>query len=226
MARWLPIESNPEVMNKFLHEAGLSKKWAIADVFGLDPELLAMLEQPVLSLLLLFPINEKYNDMLKKKEPQVVSSPPKDLYYMKQTISNACGTVAMMHAIANNKEKVELDPASKLGEFFEETKDDSPDVRAEKLEAHKAISEVHDEVAKEGQTSVPSLDDKVDFHFIAFVEKNGHLYELDGRKTGPVDCGKIEGDFLSSAAAECKAYMTNDPENLHFTMCALAPASN
>ena len=44
---------------QFLHEAGLSKKWAIADVFGLDPELLAMLEQPVLSLLLLFPINEK-----------------------------------------------------------------------------------------------------------------------------------------------------------------------
>ena len=44
---------------QFLHQAGLSKKWAIADVFGLDPELLAMLEQPVLSLLLLFPINEK-----------------------------------------------------------------------------------------------------------------------------------------------------------------------
>ena len=39
MARWLPIESNPEVMNKFLHEAGLSKEWAIADVFGLDPGL-------------------------------------------------------------------------------------------------------------------------------------------------------------------------------------------
>ena len=47
---------------QFLHEAGLSKKWAIADVFGLDPELLAMLEQPVLSLLLLFPINEKVED--------------------------------------------------------------------------------------------------------------------------------------------------------------------
>ena len=49
---------------------------------------------------------------------------------------------------------MELDPTSKLGAFFEETKDDSPDVRAEKLEAHKAISEVHDEVAKQGQTSV------------------------------------------------------------------------
>ena len=37
----------------------------------------------------------------------------------------------------------------------------------------------------------------MDFHFIAFVENNGHLFELDGRKAGPVDCGKIEGDFLS-----------------------------
>ena len=47
----------------------------------------------------------------------------------------------------------------------------------------------------------PSLDDKVDFHFIAFVEHDGRLYELDGRKSGPVDCGKIDGDFLS--VSEC-----------------------
>ena len=51
---------------------------------------------------------------------------------------------------------MELDPTSKLGAFFEETKGDSPEVRAEKLEAHKAISEVHDEVARQGQTSVSS----------------------------------------------------------------------
>ena len=48
--------------------------------------------------------------------------------------------------------RVELDPASKLGKFFEETKDDSPAVRSEKLEAHKAISEIHNKVAKEGQS--------------------------------------------------------------------------
>ena len=27
---------------------------------------------------------------------------PKDMFYMKQTISNACGTVAMLHAVGNN----------------------------------------------------------------------------------------------------------------------------
>ena len=51
--------------------------------------------------------------------------------------------------------RVELDPASKLGKFFEETKDDSPTVRSEKLEAHKAISEIHNKVAKEGQSRDP-----------------------------------------------------------------------
>ena len=61
--RWLPIESNPEVMNKFLHNCGLpADKWAITDVYGLDEALLAMLPQPVLSLMLLFPINEKYKE--------------------------------------------------------------------------------------------------------------------------------------------------------------------
>ena len=41
--------------------------------------------------------------MLKKKESKVVSSPPKDLYFMKSISNN--GTVAMMHAVANNNTK-------------------------------------------------------------------------------------------------------------------------
>ena len=73
--RWLPIESNPEVMNKFLHNCGLpADKWAISDVYGLDEALLAMLPQPVLSLMLLFPINEKYKEYCKKQETDLSAS--------------------------------------------------------------------------------------------------------------------------------------------------------
>ena len=35
----------------------------------------------------------------------------------------------------------------------------------------------------------PSLEDSVDYHFVAFVEKDGNLYDLDGRKPGPLNCG-------------------------------------
>ena len=67
--RWLPIESNPEVMNKFLHNCGLpADKWAISDVYGLDEALLAMLPQPVLSLMLLFPINKEYEQYCIERE--------------------------------------------------------------------------------------------------------------------------------------------------------------
>ena len=74
--RWLPIESNPEVMNKFLHRCGLpSDQWAITDVYGLDEDLLATLPQPVLSLMLLFPINDGYKEYCRKKEAELKESP-------------------------------------------------------------------------------------------------------------------------------------------------------
>ena len=90
--RWLPIESNPEVMNSFLKKLGVPEDWEINDVFGLDPELLLMLPQPVLSLLLLFPITEKYESFAREQEEAMKNvSVSEKLYYMKQTISNACG---------------------------------------------------------------------------------------------------------------------------------------
>ena len=38
----------------------------------------------------------------KMEEENKGASAPSDLFYMKQTISNACGTVAMLHAVGNN----------------------------------------------------------------------------------------------------------------------------
>ena len=101
--RWLPIESNPEVMNSFLAKLGVPAEWEINDVYGLDEGLLAMLPRPVLALMLLFPITEKYYEFQKEQEANISSqSVSSKLFYMKQTISNACGTVALMHSVANN----------------------------------------------------------------------------------------------------------------------------
>eukprot|EP00095_Tigriopus_kingsejongensis_P011176 maker-scaffold456_size166325-snap-gene-0.24 protein:Tk11176 transcript:maker-scaffold456_size166325-snap-gene-0.24-mRNA-1 annotation:"ubiquitin carboxyl-terminal hydrolase isozyme l3" len=216
---WLPIESNPD----FLWNCGLPKTWNISDVLGLDPELIGMLNQPVAALLLLFPTNDNIQVLYDERKSLSKEDGPKDLYYMKQTISNACGTVAMIHSIANNMDKIELDDGN-LKEFLADTQDDSPAIRAEKLENSQSICSTHDEVAQAGQTAPPSLDDSVEYHFVAFVEKDGHVFELDGRKPGPLDCGAIKESFAISAAEECKKYIACDPENIKFNILALTPS--
>ena len=65
----------------------------------------------------------------------------------------------------------------------------------------------------------------MDYHFIAFVEKDGILYDLDGRKPAPVNCGTTcKETYLSDVAKQCKSYMEWDPDNINFTMITLAAA--
>lgn len=223
--RWIPLESNPEVMNKFLTSVGVSSKWRINDVYGLDSELLATLPRPVLAVLLLFPLNDKFENFFKKQEAEKESetvSP--NVYFLKQTVGNACGTIALIHAVANNLDSIDVS-AGHLKNFLEATKDLSADARAEKLKADIGLSSAHEESAQGGQTEAPSRDEKVDLHFIALVEKDGTLYELDGRKSRPVPHGPSSRDtFLEDAAKVCRELMAVDPEEVHFTLVALTSA--
>lgn len=36
------------------------------------------------------------------------STVPSDVFFMKQKISNACGTFALIHSLANNRSKIDL----------------------------------------------------------------------------------------------------------------------
>ncbi len=47
--------------------------------------------------------------------------PDPKIYFMKQTISNACGTIGALHAIANNQEKSTMGK-SQVRANFSETK--------------------------------------------------------------------------------------------------------
>jgi len=225
--RWLPLESNPDVMNSFLHNLGMPGKWAITDVYGLDPELLAMVPQPVSAVLLLYPLTEKAltasatKDSAIQTEGQTLSP---SVYFMKQSIGNACGTVALMHALANNTDTLELG-GSPLAAFFTQTAQQTPEQRAEALENFHELEAAHEAAGHEGQTAAPSRDDKLDTHFIAFVHVDGHLYELDGRRPAPVNHGVTSPEnLLSDAAKVVKSFMERDPTEVNFSVLALASA--
>lgn len=225
----IPLESNPEVMSKFIHLLGVPDKWSIVDVYSLEPDALAWVPRPVLALILLFPYNDKFNEFaqgeaeqIKEKGQTVVD----ELIFMKQYVSNACGTIALIHSVANNAERLEL----KEGVFkalLEEAKSLTPEQRGELLlkdnsesEAYKLIA-THQELAMEGQTEA-NPHEKVNYHFVALVERGGFLYELDGRKEFPINHGPTtEDSFLLDGAKVCREFIEKDSENVNFTVMAL-----
>jgi len=180
--------------SQFLTSVGVPEDWCMTDVYGLDSELLSIIPQPALALLLLFPITEKFEayfeEQKKARMEQEVSS---QVYFMKQTVGNACGTIALIHSIANNLDSINLSEGH-LKTFLEATKNMDPDERATKLEEDHSLSNAHEESAAEGQTEAPDRDEKVDLHFIALVAKDGSLYELDGRQERPTNHGPTTPD--------------------------------
>jgi ubiquitin carboxyl-terminal hydrolase L3 len=207
-----------------MYKLGVDEKWNITDVWGLDPELLAIIPQPVKSVILLFPCSDAYEAHRAKENESLTANPPKypdDLFYMKQVIHNACGTIALVHGVLNNAD-IGLKPGSVLQQYFEKAKGLSVEERGNLLECDSNFTETHEEVAHEGQTAAPGADEKVNHHFIAFIEKDGVLYELDGRKSFPVTHGATtSATLLVDAAKVCKEFMARDPDEVRFTVLAL-----
>ncbi|XP_022658734.1 ubiquitin carboxyl-terminal hydrolase isozyme L3-like [Varroa destructor] len=215
--RWLGLESNPDVMTKYIHSLGASKEWSLVDVFGLDNELLAFIPQPIAALLLLFPLNSGAPASGGGTEVEASES---KVFFMKQTIQNACGTIGLLHALANSK--VPVVEGSPLDVFLKAGKDKSPEGKAKLLEDNSDIKEIHENFAHQGQTATPNIDDKLDLHFVAIVLADGYVYELDGRKSGPIQHGlSSEATFLKDAADVCKKYITSTPDVLNFSVAAL-----
>ncbi|XP_040567760.1 ubiquitin carboxyl-terminal hydrolase isozyme L3 [Lepeophtheirus salmonis] len=218
--RWLPIECNPDTMNKFLYQCGMPKKWCVTDVLGLDETLLAMLSTPVLGIMLLYPLRS--DEAIQESDGKYEDNP--NVYFMKQTISNACGTVAMIHCIANNLDTIKVEGGF-LKSFLDQSMNKNAEERALILEHDENVCQSHDEVAREGQSAVPDRQDAVDYHFVALIQKDGVLYELDGRKSGPINRGTTSEDsFVVDAALVCKKYMERDPGNINFSVLALTSA--
>ena len=145
----------------------------------------------------------------------------------KQTVGNACGTVGILHSVANASTltggDVELPEEGWFAKFLTKTLESDADARAVALEDDQEIEESHGETAQQGQSAVVQ---DVMTHFVAFVTRGGHLYELDGRKASPINHGTSSPEtLLADAAVAIKThFMDADPGELRFTITALAPA--
>jgi len=227
--RWIPLESDPDIMNDWAKQLGLqTDTYSFQDVYGLDPELLALVPKPVNAILLLFPNVQAVEDARSTDEAKrTAANIDPGVVFIKQTISNACGTIALLHALANAPD-VTVNPTSPLQEFLLLCKDRTPEERAELLENTDLFARMHKAAAEAGR-SVITPDLETDLHFICFVQTMSHsdpsgkrLLELDGRRASPVDCGP-SSDILADVAKVAQEKYLNSTNSLQFSMTALAP---
>jgi ubiquitin carboxyl-terminal hydrolase L3 len=103
--------------------------------------------------------------------------------------------------------------------------------RAKALEDSEELEAAHKSAATQGDSAVPNAEDEVELHYVCFVKSNkdNHLYELDGRRKGPLDRGDIgeNGDVLcEKATAVVQSFIDREKASgrLDFSLVALTPS--
>jgi len=243
--RWFPLESNPTLLNTYISDLGFDTNlYKFYDVFSTEDWALGMIPQHAVAVLMLYPLSQTQLDFQKEEEKQMKErnntsgddepkgdgTMPTAVWHMKQRIGNACGTIGVLHSLANIPKELSdaaISPQSWLGKFYSSCSHElDPVAKAELLEGNNEIERMHESAtsSEANQTNRGSLDDALITHFVAFVNVDGGLYEMDGRKDGPINHGRTTTEtFLADSCKVVEQFMKRDPEELRFTIMALAP---
>ncbi|CAG9532265.1 unnamed protein product [Cercopithifilaria johnstoni] len=222
--QWLPLESNPEVITNFMHKIGVEEGVECVDIYGFEEDVLAFIPRPCYAVILCFPMVDKVDKIMepiyeKMKEKGCVV--PDDVFFMKQKISNACGTFALIHSLANNQKKINLGNGS-LKQWLDKAVELSVEERSDSLAENSTLAEAHDNCARDGETDSSTV---VDHHFICYLNHGDKLLELDSRAPCPRICGLTsDATFLKDVGNSCKTLM-NKLGNLSFSALAIVRAS-
>lgn len=234
--RVIPLESNPELFTEMAYKLGLTPILEYHDVLSLtEPDLLAFLPQPVYGVTLLFPITKEYEDYRRKCDSTkpVYNNEDSDVVkWFKQTIGNGCGLYALLHILANLPsdliiEKLIVDE-NLISQLLKGKGVDETSKLVENLEH---MIQLDENYGNQGQTEAPPAEASVELHFITFIKgRDNHLYELDGRRNGPVDLGEsINGSNIiedPKLTEKIQFYMnnTNEENKYNFSIIALSPS--
>ncbi|CAJ1008858.1 putative Ubiquitin carboxyl-terminal hydrolase, family 1/Ubiquitin carboxyl-terminal hydrolase [Leishmania naiffi] len=180
-SRWCLIESDPAVFREIVQTVGV-KGVSVEDLIMLDPSILEQYED-VYSLVLLF----KWQS---SEQASLLGTVVKDapVFFAKQVIHNACATLAIMNTLCNYSDQVDLGP--KVQNYLSFCQDLDPEMRGSLLDSFDELREAHNSFAPRSafEKDEPSQKSADVYHFVSFVYRHGHIWELDGLQEGPLQC--------------------------------------
>lgn len=207
---FVPLENNPDVMTKLAHKLGLSEELEFQDAYSLtDPDLLAIVPRPAHALLFIYPDTlaaQKFHDEENERSLDYNGSGTDEpVMFYRQVITHACGLIGLLHCVTNGYAATRIQPDSDLANLIQRALPLKPQERAEMLHDSEVLEAAHDIAAHTGDSVAPPRGECPDQAFIAFVKgNNGHLYELEGSRKGPIDLGLLppDADVLSQEALQ------------------------
>ncbi|KAH7134614.1 hypothetical protein B0J13DRAFT_641189 [Dactylonectria estremocensis] len=229
---FIPLEANPELMTKLIHKLGVSEALQIHDVYSLtDPDLLAFIPRPALALLLVFPVSATYESHRMAEdgqtEPYRGKGEGEPVIWWRQTIRNACGLMGILHAVSNGPARSFIQEGSTIDDIIKKSIPLTGAERSKVLEESHGLATAHFEAASVGDTPAPPAGDDIDLHYVCFVKGNdGALWELDGRRQGPIRRGELNNDedVLSEKGLNLGVlkFLEREGGDLRFSAVALA----
>ncbi|KAI3338340.1 ubiquitin C-terminal hydrolase L3 [Ustulina deusta] len=220
---FIPLESNPELFTELIHTLGMSKRLAFHDLLTLSPsdeDLLSFVPRPALALVLVIPAPEGYTARLREEEKDVPPHGKKgdeeDVVFYHQTIGNACGLYATLHAVSNGEARAFVEPSTHLSRLIERCAPLDSAQRIEALESDEQLAAVHASVASRGNTAPPAdITVEALFAYMTFVKSrmSGRLYQLEGCRKAPVDLDCVlreDEDLLSGKALDAVRKFVED----------------
>jgi ubiquitin carboxyl-terminal hydrolase L3 len=195
----------------------------VVDVISLDESMRGLIPSSCCAFIVLFPVS----DIRRAREDRVLSTLEPDderVIFTKQQTQNACGTVAVVHAVCNNTDVIELREGSMLRKFCLDAKSASVEERSRLLAESKGLETAHDKAAKKSETT--EENQRSDLHFLALVCRNGRLFELDGRNTGPIDHGACAPSEFVNRSCVVMAELMAMSSALQFSSMALVRGRN
>jgi len=183
----IPFPNDAPLIEKLSESYGvISEGYHFVDIFSFDEEILPIFGEPIF-LVFLFPLGPK-SGLLWNRHRDFVEQRESCPWFSTQEISNACGTMAILHGFMNNLEKICVKNGSWFGNFVVNSLNLSPKQRGDLIKSDSSLLELHNANSIESDIKIPST--AIDTHYSCFVEHNGSLWELDGRQPFPLFYGK------------------------------------